>query len=346
MMNFDCEGLAGLRLATKGMPGISGSIKEEPEHFLVEEVPSYEPCGEGEHVYLELRRKLQNTGALADRLASIAGIQPFSVGFAGQKDRYALVTQSFSLHLPGADPQQIASRVEKSLEGVEVLRASRHTNRLRTGHLRGNRFRIFLSQPLEGAYEKAVAKKAFLESSGIPNYYGPQRFGHNGDNIRKGKDVLIGKFRPKGNLRGLFLSAYQSYLFNQVLTARMDAGYFGRVLQGDLAKKVGGGFFHVEQEPREQQRFENREIEITGPMFGTKMTGPRLWQGDLEDALFKEEKLHMAFFKRAKLPGSRRVFRVFPEEFRIDGEGDGLWFSFFLPAGSYATILMREFQCG
>jgi len=335
-------GLLPLPLITPDLPGTGGVIKTRPRCFQVEEIPLYHPCGRGEHIYLCLRREGQTTRRLQQELARRLGLAESAVGFAGLKDKQALTTQVFSLHLPGGDPRRVARQVAESLP-VEVLWAERHTNKLRRGHLLGNRFRIFIAEPGPQAASCARAVLEALERRGLPNYFGPQRFGLEGDNAARGRQALLGRGPRQKWLRRLLLSAYQGELFNRWLALRIQRGWFGRLLAGDLAKKTDtGGMFLVDDPAREQPRLEAHQITYTGPIFGAKMRPAREAAGELEQEVLAAEDLAPGLFKRARLQGSRRPARIRPQEVSLEEVAGGLWLSFRLPKGAYATVLLRE----
>ena len=204
------------------------------------------------------------------------------MGYAGLKDKQARVTQTFSLALRSTDEEAVAGRVREALP-FEVLWAGRHKNKLKSGHLLGNRFRILVLDPHEDTLSRAEAIRRTLEERGLPNFYGEQRFGARGRNVEKGREALMGKGPREKWLRKLLLSAYQSALFNAWLVERIRNGWFETLLQGDLAKKTDtGGLFEVEDEAVESERFRERKITYTGPIYGAKMRWATGKPGDLE----------------------------------------------------------------
>ncbi len=328
---------------TDDLPGIGGEIKVEPQHFVVEEIPLYEASGQGQHVYIRLTREGWTTRALQDELADIFDLRDVDVGCAGRKDKHARTTQTFSLNLPNADEAEVARRIREHLP-VEIHWARRHRNKIKAGHLLGNRFRIVVLDPGPDALTKAEALVEALQAQGLPNFYGPQRFGREGDNAERGRKILITGRGPRRRwLRRLLLRAYQSALFNTWLVQRIGHGWFQRLLVGDLAKKLDtGGLFQVEDAQAEQPRFEREEITYTGPIYGSRMWWADGQPGQLERQILEEAGVTEEMLDRAHLNGSRRRGRLLLDDLEVERHPDGLLFTFSLPKGSYATTVLRE----
>jgi len=325
-------------------PGVGGILKAEPELFVVEEIPLYEPDGEGEHIYLRLARDGWTTRDIQKALARLFGLKAVDVGYAGLKDKQARVTQTFSLALRSTDEEAAAQRVREALP-FEVLSVRRHKNKLKAGHLLGNRFRILVVEPHEDAFGRAEAIRRIISKRGLPNFYGEQRFGTRGRNEEKGREALMGKGPRDKWARKLLLSAYQSALFNAWLVERIRRGWFETLLQGDVAKKTDtGGLFEVEDEVIESERFRQGEITYTGPIYGAKMRWATGKPGELEQEVLASRGVSAETLNRARLNGSRRTARLFPGDLEIGEHPKGVCFAFSLPKGSYATTLMREFM--
>jgi len=339
--------------ATPDLAGVGGTLKAEPADFVVEELPLYEPLGEGEHVYVRLRREGWTTFELARRLGALFDLPSRAVGVAGRKDKHARVTQTFSLHMHKGEPGELATRIADELP-VEVLDARRHANKLKRGHLLGNRFTVRITDvaELDTAQARSQAVCAALEQRGLPNYYGPQRFGMDGGNVERAERLLERLARGRGRKRHsdrdrLMLSAWQAELFNRWLALRIRRGDFQELAPGDLAHKEGtGGLFLVEDIERERPRFLRREITYTGPMFGARMRRPsgrpdelerEVLAAALDAAPFDEGTLGLA-----GLDGTRRVGRIAPRNLSIAAVAGGLAVTFELPKGSYATTLLEE----
>lgn len=328
---------------TPGDPGIGGVLKAEPACFVVEEIPLYEPEGEGEHIYLRLTRDGWTTRDINKSLAGLFGLRAVDVGYAGLKDKQARVTQTFSLALRDTDEEAAARRVREALP-FEVVWAKRHKNKLKPGHLLGNRFRILVVEPHGDALSRAGAVRRSLEQRGLPNFYGAQRFGIQGRNEEQGRKALMGKGPREKWIRRLLLSSYQSALFNAWLVERVRKGWFETLLKGDVAKKTDtGGLFEVEDAAVESERFREGAITYTGPIYGAKMRWATGKPGDLEREVLASREVSVETLSKARLNGSRRAARLAVPDLKIEEDPGGICFTFSLPKGSYATTLMREF---
>ncbi len=328
---------------------VVGRVKDRPADFVVEEVPAYLPCGEGPHLFLWVEKRDCSGGDLLRRLAAVLGIPVGDIGYAGTKDRRAVTRQWLSV--PESCERVLAGGV--ALEGIRVLGVARHRNKLRLGHLRGNRFRIVL----RGADTTMAAELARtareVERLGFPNFFGVQRFGRLGESIALGLDLLeagtldapafarIGRFE-----RRMALSAVQSALFNLVLQERMVRGLARTVLVGDiLARTDSGGLFEADDAQAEQARLEAGEVVVTGPVFGHKAPLASGEPGAIEQGVLEEAGVSLSLFRAFPSlgRGTRRPFFVRPEDVRVEVDRAGLVLSFFLPKGAYASVMLREF---
>ncbi|MDJ0846764.1 MAG: tRNA pseudouridine(13) synthase TruD [Myxococcota bacterium] len=315
---------------------------DSPDDFRVDEVPLYAPSGEGGHTFVHVEKRCRSTEEVARALARAAGVAPRDVGYAGRKDRFAVTTQWFSV--PGLPPEQ-ARRLE--LPGVRVLAADAHPHKLRTGQLRANRFAITLRDP--GAPFAALGRNlARLVERGMPNRFGEQRFGREGDNAERGRGLLAGSLRVRDRREARFLvSAFQAEVFNAVLADR--APDFDRVQRGDVAVvHESGGLFLVEDPEREAPRAAAFEISPTGPVFGTRVRRPEGLPGERERAILAEHGIDESLRppRGLRLRGGRRALRVQPQEARLAELREGVQLEFTLPPGSYATVLVEELLAG
>jgi tRNA pseudouridine13 synthase len=328
-------------MLTADRPGIGGTIKQSPEDFEVEEIPAYLPVGSGDHLFLWIEKRDMGAEFFERQIAKRLDIPVGDVGTAGMKDRRAVARQWVSVPATAE-----AKLPHLDGEGLRVVQVSRHTNKLRPGHLHGNRFRILI-RGADPAIDVAPIIDR-LRSDGIPNYYGPQRFGRGGETVDLGLRLLRGQplqRRPSPFLRKLGLSAAQSLLFNDYLARRQRDGLFRTVLMGDvMGKWPAGGMFVVDIREREQQRFDARETVITGPIFGRKTFAAAGAAAEREAAVLADHGLSpRAFDGFGKLAlGTRRHLQIYCDDLTDTWEPEGLRLTFSLPAGSYATVLLRE----
>jgi tRNA pseudouridine13 synthase len=341
-------------------------IKAQPEDFIVEELALYEPCGTGTHTYLWIEKRHANTLDATRKLAAFLGKRAADAGIAGLKDAQAVTRQWISFEHVTKSADEI---LEFSDPTLRVLNVSRHGNKLKMGHLRGNRFiiRLRLKSPdtVSADVVTARARSVFekLWTTGVPNYFGPQRFGRGGDNIALGRLLVRGEVaeferlyaqnqnnrrHAERKLRNLIVNAFQSDLFNRVLAARMP--HIGRVQAGDVAwlHRNGAAFLipsAVDAE-REQSRAYAFEISPSGPLFGPKMLRATHEVGELEARILNEAGVSLEDFGRKeaeKQPGARRPLRVLLlEKPGVENDDTGVILRLALPSGAYASVVLRE----
>jgi tRNA pseudouridine13 synthase len=332
-----------LPLVTTDLPGSGGTIKASPEDFRVDEIPAYAPAGSGPHLWLHVEKRGRTTRDVVRDLARRLGVQERDVGVAGLKDRQAVTTQWLSFPVArDPDPASLDG------EGFRVVAASRHGNKLRTGHSRGNRFSIAVRG---GDAARARATADALAARGLPNFFGAQRFGAAGTNARLGRSILQGSADPEARrasrdrfLRRLAISAWQSSLFNAWLAARMADGLLGRALPGDVMKKLdSGGIFPCTDPEVDQPRVDRFEISPAGPMFGHALAPASGVPGEREAAVLAADGIAVADLARGggEAEGTRRAARI-PVAVAIEPIDGGYRASFDLPRGSYATVVMGE----
>ncbi len=319
---------------TAALPGSGGHIRTELEDFTVEELPLYLPEGSGSHAYAFVEKRGLTTRDLVLALMR-QGLEEKEIGVAGLKDKYAVTRQWLSV--PNRYADTFTALTE--LDGVAVLETSRHRNKLGIGHLRGNRFGIRVR---EGDVVGAAAVLAVLQTQGVPNYFGPQRFGRFGTNAVDGLKLIRGEHVPGGHrLKRFFLSALQSLLFNHMLRGRLERGFYGGVVQGDLAKKRDtGGVFTVEDAEAEGERAARGDISATLPLYGKKVKVSGFDAGTLEEETLTHFGLRWSDFTARK--GSRRSSRIFLDDVVLTPEDDGYTLAFTLQKGSFATSVLRE----
>jgi tRNA pseudouridine13 synthase len=352
-MSFDP--LAPPPLLTADLPGTGGRIKQYPEDFEVEEIPAYEPSGQGDFLFLWMEKRGMGAEYFVRQVAKKLGISPGEIGAAGLKDRHAVTRQMVSV------PVRCADRLDQlDDDSMDVLRVSRHSNKLRPGHLRGNRFRVLVRDVCAATASRIGPVVERIRNWGLPNYYGVQRFGREGETVQMGLAMLQGaqasgseKSGPNISprvprsrfLRKLALSAAQAALFNHYLARRQSDGMLQRVLAGDvMSKRPAGGLFVVTDPEREQARFDAGETVSTGPIFGRKTFPAAGPAAEREEAVLADAGLSRASFAGfgKLLQGTRRHNLVFVEDLAAALELAGLRLTFTLPAGSYATVLLQE----
>lgn len=321
------------------LPGIGGVLKAVPEHFVVEEIPLYLPEGDGPHLYITLRRKGMTTRQMVDELATAYGVPAGEIGYAGLKDKEALTTQTFSL-TSNMNEKEAAARSQDT--PWEVLNISRHRNKLKVGHLLGNRFTIILSESAGTLAEaEAIAKK--LRAVAAPNYFGEQRFGRDGDNMELGLKFLKSGRKARSWKERFLLSSLQSFIYNHYLSERIKREKFQSVMTGDICKKhETGGIFTSEDGAAETERLLAGELSHTGPIFGAKTKPAQAEAGEFEAAILKDLGLTETEMAKAGT-GDRRVNRLLIPDLRVEEAAEGFRFTFSLPKGAYATSVMREF---
>jgi tRNA pseudouridine13 synthase len=336
-------GAAPLPFATADVPGSGGALRSSPEDFRVDELPAYLPSGAGPHLYLKVEKRGRTTRDVVRAIAGALGVPERDAGYAGLKDRDAVTTQWLSF--PAArepDPRALEG------PGLRVLEASRHANKLRPGHARGNRFQVAVRG---GDVARARACAAALAASGLPNFFGAQRFGRDGGNAAVGRALLRGDATPEARraardrfLRRLSLSAWQSALFNRWLAERMRDGLFATAIAGDVLKKLDtGGIFTCEDPALDAARVARFEVSPAGPMFGHRLRPASGEAGAREARLLAAEGIGPAELARGggETEGTRRAARL-RVEVELEAIEGGYLARFELPRGSYATVVMRE----
>lgn len=320
-----------------GAPLGPGALRVAPEDFLVEELLGFEAAGTGQHVLLKVRKRNANTQWVARELARICGCRPGDVGFAGLKDRRAVATQWFTVPQSRLSPDDWAARA--SAEYV-ILEAHRHSRKLPRGALAGNRFAIRVRST--GIAEAALdARLGMIAARGVPNYFGPQRFGREGANLRRlGADLRA--LRPAE--RGFILSAGRSLIFNAVLAERTADGTWERLEPGDLAN-LDGRASHFKVEVADQalaERGERLDIHPTGPLWGR---GPPPSGGrvlELERRVAAGARGACELVERAGMEQERRSLRLAVRDLRWRWEAESIVLEFRLTRGAYATAVLRE----
>ena len=325
-----------------GVPPVSGVMRARPEDFFVDEVLGFEPEGDGEHVLLHIEKRNTNTQWLADQLARFAGIPKRDVSYAGLKDRNAITRQWFSLGLAGAAEPDWASL---SIDNVQVLQHARHRRKLRRGTLQGNRFQLVIRE-LQGDLAALEARLQQVAEQGVPNYFGEQRFGHNGANLQHAHAMFQGKRIKDRHKRSLYLSAARSGLFNELLSARVAAGNWDQAIAGDVMLLAGSNSYFVPDtiDAEIRQRLATFDIHPSGRLWGKGESSAQAQAAELEANVAQAHPEFCRGLEQAGLKQERRSLRlpVTGLKWELDASQQQLRLDFFLPAGSYATTVLRE----
>lgn len=329
-------------LLTADLPGTSGLIRVAEDDFFVEEIPLYEPSGSGEHLYLTVEKRGRTTPEVAKEIARALGVGERDVGTAGLKDKRGVTVQRMSVATKVAPEEAL----KLSGSGFRVLAAARHGNKLRPGHLRGNRFRIVVRGVAPDGVEKARAVCERLRAAGAANLFGVQRFGKYGDNAELGRAILRREKVVRDRfLRRMALSALQSEVFNRCLSARIRDGLFSTAIEGDvLRKRDSGGLFVCADPAVDGPRVAAFEVDPAGPLPGHSLFAAEGEALKRELAVLDEAGLDPASFAvgGGEMEGARRPYRIPVDELQIEGAGETLVLTFALPRGSYAASVLRE----
>lgn len=323
-----------------GEPLCTATIRHEPSDFLVTENLAFEFTDSGDHDYLWVQKTGANTMWVARQLAAHAEARAADVGYAGLKDRHAITRQWFSVprSTSGAD------WLSFSADGVEILEVRRHQRKLRRGAHRGNSFRIALrSTELKPVSEKVEQRLRDIERHGVPNYFGPQRFGNNASNLGLARSLFAGK-RLRRDKRSIAISAARSFLFNEILSRRVNDGTWDRMLPGELANLDGSGsVFEVAQADVEiERRCAEMDIHPTATLWGLRSPLSRGVTAGVELDVIKAHGALVAGLEEMGAKPSSRSLRLRVARLSWQFDDDALWLEFTLPRGAFATSVIRE----
>lgn len=359
-----------------GQPDCQGIYKVIPGDFRVEEQIAYELNGEGEHLWCWVEKTGENTDWVLQQLAKWAGVSPSKVGVAGQKDRHAVTRQWFSIQLPVLiDPKLDDFRVKN----VTILRTIRHQRKLQTGGLSGNRFTVVIRnmQPIQGGETDVIqslqARLNLIKERGVPNYYGEQRFGIHGRNVKQGEKLLAGELpKVKRNQKSMFLSSIRSWMFNVLLSQRIKLHNWNQLLPGEVLQLEGSNKWFVEDGSTDlAERVNALDVHPTGALFGKGILPTERSALEIEQNISESFKNWIAGLDEYGVKQDRRALRLLPLDLewqwiasseesadtlavafdKLSLESDWrtapvLQLSFSLRSGSYATMVMRELLQG
>ncbi|WP_311944631.1 tRNA pseudouridine(13) synthase TruD [Halomonas piscis] len=329
-------------------PPLPGEYRAAPEDFLVDEELDFAPEGRGEHLWLRIEKREQTTLDVVRTLSRLCGVTPREVGYSGMKDRFAVTRQWLSVHLPGRDaPEMLETRL--SALGIAVLEQGRHPRKLKRGVHRANRFALRVGGEAVDAESFSARWQALCEG-GVPNYFGPQRFGAQGRNLQRARALLARGWRKRDDRQGMLLSSARSFLFNELLSARLTAGCWAMPLAGDTLMLDGTqSLFAVEcVDAAIKRRAAELDLHPTGPLWGQ---GEGESRGEVESAAparrfeLRLEQAHPALCEGIERAGAKSAWRALrlrlgtPE---LTPLGSGARLEFSLPRGSFATAVLRE----
>ena len=322
----------------KTPPKQTALLKAECADFVVKEQLGYDMSGDGEFVAVKVRKTDCNTLFVGEQLAKFAGISARNMSYAGLKDRKAVTEQWFSLQMPGQPTPDFS---QFSLEGVEILDVTRHQRKIRIGSLQGNHFEILLRNAEET--DELKVRLDFLAKNGFPNYFTEQRFGRDGNNLTQALRWANSEIKVKDrNKRSFYLSAARSEMFNLIVSKRMELNLAQQILVGDVLQLNGSHSWFVVDESEDlaqlQQRLAQQDVLLTAPLIGEEEKSAV----DFEHEIFAQHQALFALMRQERMKAARRPILMQPQHFQWQFEPNGLRLQFVLPAGSYATALIRE----
>jgi len=323
-------------------PTVRGVLRSQPEDFVVDEMLGFVPDGRGEHVWLAVRKRGENTAWVAKQLSRLAGCSERDVGYSGLKDRHAVTTQWFSLPAP----RRAVNWVELGHKtAAEIIVLTRHGRKLRRGTHRGNRFLLSV-RGLEGDLSGLHTRLEQIARFGAPNWFAEQRFGHDGGNLEAVRAWFAGGKAPQRGQQGMLLSTARSALFNAILARRIDDGTWLQPLQGEPLMLDGRHSFFIAEAGDEAlaERLASGDVHTSGALWGKEGTQAQGECAELERVVVAANALLAEGLVREGLEAARRPLRVIPKDmhWQVDEAKRVLRVGFELPAGSYATAVIRE----
>lgn len=326
-----------------------GVYKKTAEDFIVEEQIAFTLSGEGEHLWCWVEKVGENTDWVSHQLAKWAGVPTSRIGVAGQKDRHAVTRQWFSIQLPG---QQDPNPDHLQLDSVKILKMVRHQRKLQTGGLKGNRFELVI-RDIAGNCDDLEQRLQAIKTRGVPNYFGEQRFGNYGANLPKATEFFNGTLtRVKRNQKSMYISAARSWMFNLILSERIKNGNWNAFLDGDVMQLEGSSKWFAEDGSADlAKRVQEADLHPTGPLVGRGQLPSKLEVLTLESQVLAPFANWVLGLEALGLKQDRRALRVMPamltwqwleSESGQKTDSVALKVSFALPAGSYATMVLRE----
>ncbi|GAA5192437.1 hypothetical protein GCM10025772_21710 [Ferrimonas gelatinilytica] len=320
-----------------GQPEQTGTIRTLPEHFQVEEMLPFRPDGEGENHLIHIEKRGLTTHQVAKQLAQFAQVPVRDVSWAGLKDKHGVTRQWLCVRIPG---KNTPNWQELNSDELTILESDRTLKKLRPGALMGNRFRIAVAEIEDMAPVLARLEKI---RTGVPNYYGEQRFGHNGMNVARAAQMFAGRKVKDRNKRSIYLSAARSFLFNHVVSERL-AQHGMTPMDGDAVMLSGSNSFFI-AEPWDEAtlaRLQAGDVALSAPLFGDGGAGSQGDAAEFEQRIVAPWSELLAGLSSARLSPERRRLLLKPEGLTHRVEEGVLWLEFMLPPGAFATSILRE----
>lgn len=324
-----------------GKPTATGKIKAQPEHFQVKEILGYEFAGSGEHLLVHIRKTGENTSFVANELAKACGVKSKDVSWAGLKDRHAVTEQWLSVHLPKGDTPDFSAFLAQ-YPSIEILATTRHNKKLRPGELAGNHFTVTLSEVSD--VEDVLQRLSVISQMGVPNYFGSQRFGNQGNNLEEARRWGKENVRTRNqNKRSMMLSAARSWIFNSIVSARIEKGLFNQTIEGDLLQTESGlQLVSCASLEQSQCLITNTEAQITAAMAGDNALPTQQQALDLEQPYLDAEPDLMALIRGNRMRHERRPIALKAQDLTWSVDGEDVTLSFSLDSGCFATAIVRE----
>ncbi|WP_111977049.1 tRNA pseudouridine(13) synthase TruD [Algibacillus agarilyticus] len=325
-----------------GAPTIEGVIRSCNDDFYVEEILGFQPSGQGEHLWVYIEKKGENTQFVANQLAKILGVQPREVATSGMKDRHACTRQWLSLPYPIKKP--IPKNIK--IDNTQILLVTRHDRKLKTGTHKANRFILKIKTPQLTSEQVNQLDERInqIKTMGVPNYFGEQRFGRHGANIQKALDLFAGKFKVKDKKkRGIYLSSARSFLFNQMIKKRIDAELF-KPCVGDVFILSGSNSIFVEPALTDEllKRYSTHDIQISAALWGEGDLKSFDKIADIEQAVANEHEALAQGLCSVRMKQERRSINLHLPDISYQYSKQTIELQFDLPTGCFATAVLRE----
>ena len=330
-------------------PNAIANIKTVPEDFKVTELMEVECSGEGEHIWLNIKKVKMHTDQVAKSLAKLAGIHPKDVGISGMKDFLASTSQWFSVWLPGIRDEDLPDWYSLENDSLKILSIQRHSRKLKRGTHTGNFFKILLRN-IEGDKQTIEQKLQLFKEVGVPNYFGEQRFGRGGSNLHQAlQSMQSGRKIKQRQKRAMVLSSARSWLFNCILSERLKVNTWLEAQAGEPLNLNGSRqIFIAESLEEAHTRIQQLDVHTTAPLWGKGGNKVMDQANDLcafEEHVLSEFEVFRNGLEQAGLEYSRRAMRYIPQGLTwrfIESSSNGLELQFSLGRGQFATSLLRE----